>query len=151
MRASLRFVLTSRHGTRSWPNETSGTAPLQTTLMKRSHSSPSRGEIWLINLDPTLGHEQSGTRPCLVISADPLNHSPADLAIVLPLTSRERRLPSHVSVSPPEGGLRSRSFIKCEDIRSVSISRRFVRRWGSVSAGVLADVEKRLRFLLDMS
>ena len=40
---------------------------------------PSRGEIWFLNLDPAQGHEQSGSRPALVVSVDPFNHGPADM------------------------------------------------------------------------
>jgi len=50
-----------------------------------------RGDIWLINLDPTIGHEQSGIRPALIISDDLLNQSLAELVIVLPITSKKTK------------------------------------------------------------
>lgn len=111
---------------------------------------PDRGDIWLVNLNPILGREQRGIRPCLVVSADPLNHGPAELAIVLPITSKDKKIPSHVAVDPPEGGLRKRSFIKCEDIRSVSTSTRFLEQWGSVQSATLEAVSFRLRLLLEL-
>ena len=52
-----------------------------------SLSKPSRGEIWFLNLDPTRDHEQAGSRPALVISVDTFNHGPADLVVILPVTS----------------------------------------------------------------
>lgn len=55
----------------------------------------------------------------------------------------------HVEVMPPEGGLKEQSFIKCEDIRAVS-KVRLSNRWGAVSATTLADVEDRMRILLDL-
>jgi mRNA interferase MazF len=110
---------------------------------------PSRGEIWLVDLDPTRGHEQAGRRPCLVVSVDLFNYGPAGLAVILPLTTRDRRIPFHVEVHPPEGGLTARSFIKCEDVRSASKDR-FAQRWGTVSAATLAAVEDRLRILLGL-
>ena len=110
---------------------------------------PSRGDIWLLDLDPTRGHEQSGRRPCAVVSVDPFNRGPAGLAVVAPITTRFRAIPSHVEVSPPEGGLAARSFIKCEDIRSVS-KERFVERWGAIAPATLALVEDRLRILLGL-
>ncbi|NLJ36638.1 MAG: type II toxin-antitoxin system PemK/MazF family toxin, partial [candidate division WS1 bacterium] len=42
-----------------------------------STPKPSRGDIWMLDLDPTRGHEQAGKRPGLIVSADPLNHGPA--------------------------------------------------------------------------
>jgi mRNA interferase MazF len=111
-----------------------------------SSPHPSRGEIWFLNLDPIQGREQAVSRPALVISVDPFNHGPADLVVVLPVTSRAKGIPFHVTVEPPEGGVRQSSFIKCEDIRSVSRSR-LRERWGMVAPSTLAAVEDRLRIL----
>ncbi|MGH7572637.1 MAG: type II toxin-antitoxin system PemK/MazF family toxin [Gemmatimonadota bacterium] len=110
---------------------------------------PSRGEIWWADLDPARGREQAGDRPCLVVSVDPFNHGPADLVIVVPITSRYRRIPTHVEVDPPEGGLSAKSFIKCENVRSIS-KNRLRRQAGAVGAITLAAVEGRLRILLDL-
>ena len=110
---------------------------------------PSRGEIWFLNLDPTQGREQAGSRPALVISVDAFNHGLADLVVVLPVTSVAKGIPFHVAVSPPEGGVRQPSFIKCEDIRSVSRSR-MRERWGTVKPQTMAAVEDRLRILMGL-
>lgn len=110
-------------------------------------SEPRRGEVWTVKLDPVLGHEQAGTRPALVVSVDLFNQGPAGLLVVLPITSKEKGIPFHVGVSPPEGGLDSRSFVKCEDVRSISKDRLWRKR-GRVSAQTLAQVEDRLRILL---
>ena len=114
-----------------------------------SLSRPARGEIWFLNLDPTLGREQAGSRPALVISVDAFNQGPADLVVVLPVTSVAKGIPFHVPVSPPEGGVRQPSFIKCEDIRSVSRSR-LRERWGTLRAQTMAAVEDRLRILMGL-
>jgi len=110
---------------------------------------PSRGEVWLVDLNPSRGHEQAGVRPGLIVSVDPFNHGPAELVVLLPLTSVVKGIPFHVKVSPPEGGVKVRSFIKCEDVRSVA-RERLSRRWGKVSATTLAAVEDRLRILLGL-
>ena len=112
-------------------------------------ADPSRGDLWLVDLDPIRGHEQGGNRPALVVSVDPLNHGPAGLVILLPLTTRPKGVPSHVAVRPPEGGLRQVSYIKCEDVRSVSKDR-LSSRWGAVSATTLSAVEERLRLLMGL-
>ena len=108
---------------------------------------PARGEVWLADLNPTRGHEQAGRRPVLVVSEDLFNRGPAGLAIVLPMTSTVRPIPSHVAVSPPEGGVKTRSAVLCEAIRSIS-SDRLIQRWGAVAPPTLAKVEDRLRILL---
>jgi mRNA interferase MazF len=112
-------------------------------------AKPSRREIWTANFRPTIGHEQSGLCPCLVISADGLNHSAADLTIVIPITSKAKGIASHVEVNPPEGGLTMRSFIKCEDIRSISTDR-LVKSLGTLTAETLSDVATKLQFLLNL-
>ena len=111
--------------------------------------SPTRGEVWLVNLDPVRGHEQAGTRPALVISVDHFNQGPAGLVIVLPITSRRKNIPLHVEISPPEGGVDRKSYIKCEDIRSIS-KERLQRCLGRVTGETLREVEDRLRILLDI-
>ncbi len=114
-----------------------------------SASEPNRGDVWTINLDPTVGREQAGTRPALVVSVDKFNHGPADLVVVLPITSRNKNQPVHVPVKPPEGGLSMLSFIKCDDIRSVS-KQRLKEFYGTVSAHTMAEVETRIRILLNL-
>ncbi|MGH2881979.1 MAG: type II toxin-antitoxin system PemK/MazF family toxin [Solirubrobacteraceae bacterium] len=108
-----------------------------------------RGEIWVTELDPTRGREQQGTRPALVVSADPLNHGPAQLVVIVPLTTTERGVPLHVRVEPPNGGVRETCFAMCEAVRSVS-KQRLVRRWGKVDAATMRVVDDRLRITLDL-
>ena len=117
--------------------------------MTASVSGPARGEIWYAQFNPIVGREQGGERPCLVVSDDRFNQSRAELVVVLPITRTERGIISHIRVAPPEGGLTDVSFIKCEDIRSIS-RQRLRTRWGKVSTPVLTAVEDRLRILLGL-
>ena len=112
-------------------------------------SQPLRGEIWLTTLDPTIGREQAGTRPALIISDDLFNQSHAELVVVLPITSKNKGIRSHVAVAPPEGGLSAPSYIKCEDVRSIS-KQRLGRRLGKVTAKTMSEVENRLRVILSL-
>jgi mRNA interferase MazF len=114
-----------------------------------SASDPSRGDVWSIGFDPTVGREQAGTRPALVVSVDKFNHGPAGLVVVLPITSHDKKQPIHVPVKAPEGGLSVLSFIKCDDIRSVS-KQRLKKFYGAVSARTMAEVELRIRILLNL-
>ena len=92
---------------------------------------PSNGEVWLVNLNLTLGHGQAGIRPALVVSADRFNRSPGGLAMVVPVTTARQGVPWHVPIVPPDGGVRIISLAKCEDIRSISVGR-FIERWGGL-------------------
>ncbi len=112
-------------------------------------TEPCRGEVWLADLGSTRGHEQAGQRPVLVLSVDPFNQGPAGLVIVLPVTSKQRGVPAHVPVAPPEGGLKSASVILCDAIRSITKDR-LMKRWGAASATTLATVEDRVRILLGL-
>jgi len=108
-----------------------------------------RGEVWLIDLNPVRGHEQAGKRPALVISVDLFNSGPAGFVVVLPITTKDKKIPLHVRLEPPEGGLNEISFVKCEDVRSVSTERLTVCL-GQVSQSVLALVEDRVKILLGL-
>ena len=110
---------------------------------------PSRGEIWMVDLNPTRGHEQAGIRPAVVVSADTFNHGPAGLVVVLPITSRDKGIVLHVPVAPPEGGLTLPSYVKTEDVRSVA-RERLTRRLGQVSAATMVRIVDHLRILLDI-
>lgn len=110
---------------------------------------PMRGEVWLVELNPVRGHEQAGTRPVLVFSVDIFNNGPAGLVVVIPITSKNRDIPLHVDISPPDGGLIVKSHIKCEDMRSVSKDR-LTRKLGTVSSNILESVEDRVKILLGL-
>ena len=112
-------------------------------------SEPSRGEVWMVSLDPTHGHEQAGRRPALVVSVDLFNHGPAGLVVVLPRTSKPKGIPLHVELAPPEAGLTQRSFVKCEDVRSIA-KERLLRRCGAIHPATMAAVEDRLRVLFNL-
>ena len=112
-------------------------------------AGPARGDVWLVNLNPTRGHERAGVRPGMVVSVDAFNQGPAGLVVILPMTTTWRGIPLHVAVAPPEGGLRQQSYIKCEDIHSVA-TERLIEHWGTLSASTMAAVEDRLRILLGL-
>jgi mRNA interferase MazF len=107
---------------------------------------PARGEVWDLNFDPTIGREQAGTRPALIISVNIFNAGPAELVVAIPITRTARKVRWHVPVQPPEAGLVTESFIQCENVRSLS-KKRLARLRGRVSNDTLEHVEDRLRIL----
>ncbi|MBM4406523.1 MAG: type II toxin-antitoxin system PemK/MazF family toxin [Chloroflexi bacterium] len=114
-----------------------------------SDSGPLRGDVWLADLGIGLGHEQGGARPVLIVSADGFNLGGAGLVVTLPITSVDKRIPWHAIVEAPEGGLRERSYIKCEDVRSIA-KERLGRRLGSVTRETMEAVDYRLRILMEL-
>ena len=112
-------------------------------------SNALRGEVWTVELDPTRGREQQGRRPALIVTTNGFNKSPADLVVLVPITSKDKGIAWHVAIEPPDGGVKTKSFVMCEAVRSVS-KERLVQRWGAVSAATLDDVEDRLRILFDL-
>lgn len=111
---------------------------------------PSRGEIWVADLDPTRGHEQAGRRPVLVVSTNLFNYGPAGLIFVVPITRTERGIPFHIRFDPPEGGIQATSFILCDALRSISRDRLIGRPWGKVTPNTLLAVEEVLRLLMEL-
>src|SRR2546421_534892 len=65
------------------------------------------------------------------------------------VTSKSKGISLHVEISPPEGGMKQRSFVKCEDLRSVS-KQRLSGRLGAVKPATLAAVELRVKRLLGL-
>ncbi|MBI1744947.1 type II toxin-antitoxin system PemK/MazF family toxin [Candidatus Acetothermia bacterium] len=112
-------------------------------------TEPARGDVWMVDLNPTRGHEQAGIRPGLVISVDEFNHGPAGLVVMLPITTKTKGIPFHVRIDPPEGGLKLKSFIKCEEVRSIA-KERLSRHLGKISTNSIVEVEDRLRILLNL-
>ncbi|MBN9608533.1 MAG: mRNA-degrading endonuclease [Actinobacteria bacterium 69-20] len=108
-----------------------------------------RGEVWLVDFGEPIGHEQGYRRPAAVISVDRFNRSRAELAVVLPITSTRRGLPSHIEIEAGESGLDHTSYAKTEDIKSVS-TQRLIRRLGLVPADRLDRAEHALRLLLGL-
>jgi mRNA interferase MazF len=112
-------------------------------------AEPARGDIWLVYLDPTRGKEQAGTRPALIVSDDRLNQSQADLVIVVPVTSKQKGIGSHIALDPERDGTRKPGYAMCEQIRAIS-KERLKNRWGRISPNKMAEVEAAIKVLLGM-
>ncbi|MCL6099855.1 MAG: type II toxin-antitoxin system PemK/MazF family toxin, partial [Bacteroidetes bacterium] len=85
----------------------------------------------------------------LIISDDFFNNSAAELVIVLPITSKKKGIPLHVQLSSKETGLKVESFVKCEDVRSIS-KERLMSYVGSISPATLEEVEYKIKLLLGL-
>ena len=111
---------------------------------------PRRGEIFWVDLDPTVGSEIAKTRPCLIVSNDIGNQFSARV-IVAPLTSRgiDRVYPFEVLVPVGEGGVTETSKIALDQVRSVD-KRRLGRRIGILPDDLMRAVNRAIRLSLDV-
>src|SRR5437016_8820071 len=109
-----------------------------------------RGEVWMADLAPTVGTEQSGIRPVLIVQTDRANaHSPHTIVVPFTTRIRQRLLPSHVLVPAGEGGLTQDSVALCEQIRVLDAGR-LVARLGTLSAARMKEIGDALRIILDL-
>lgn len=98
-----------------------------------------QGEVWNMDFDPIVGHEQGGFHPALVVSSNEFNRLPFGLCAVAAITKVGRGTVFEVAMDPPEGGVDLRSFILAHQVRTVSLDR-LRRRRGQVSLDTLDAV-----------
>lgn len=107
-------------------------------------ASIKRGEVFLVNFDPTVGAEAKKTRPAVVVSNDVNNvHSP--IVSISPITSNVTRIYSfEVEIPSGTGGLRTRSKIMVNQTRAVD-KIRLIRKLGHLSEGLMDNVNQALK------
>jgi mRNA interferase MazF len=110
---------------------------------------PKRGEIWLVNWNPTRGSEQAGRRPALVIQND-IGNEKAPTTIVAAISSSVKVYPMNVRINPPEGGLDQPSIIKTSQILTIS-KKRLEKRLGRISEDSLDEVDRAIKLSLALS
>ena len=108
-----------------------------------------RGEIWLVSLDPTAGHEQRGTRPVLIVSPAAFNEL-TGTPVVLPITTggnfaRRRGF----AVSLDGAGTRTTGVIRCDQPRAIDVGARKGRHVDAVPEHIMDEVLARLSTLLE--
>ena len=97
-----------------------------------------RGEIWLVNLDPTIGSEIRKTRPCVIVSPDESNRNLATV-IVAPMTTKGRDYPTRIACRF-QG---KQGQIVLDQLRTVD-KVRLVKRLGRITPSVQGAVLARL-------
>jgi mRNA interferase MazF len=102
-----------------------------------------RGEIWLINFDPTVGAEIRKPRPAVIISNDQNNRHSLTVT-VLPVTDKgEGVFPFEVFLPKETEGLKKDSKIKCQQIRTIDKAR-LIKMLGRIDAILFLDVQRAL-------
>lgn len=106
-----------------------------------------RGDIYLVSLDSTQGHEQQGTRPVLIVSPDRFNTF-TRVPIVVPITSGGSfTRNAGFAVSLAGAGTRTTGIIRCDQPRPLDLAARRARKLESVPPEILEDVLARLSTL----
>jgi len=102
-----------------------------------------RGDVFLVNFDPTIGAEAKKTRPGLVVSND-INNTHSPIISIAPITSNVTRVYSfEVEVAARVGGLRSRSKIMVNQTRAVDKAR-LLDKLGHLPEDVMNEVDRAL-------
>ena len=107
-----------------------------------------RGEIWLVSLDPTSGHEQRGTQPVVIVSPAPFNEL-TRTPVVLPITtggSFARRRGFTVSLDGT--GTRTVGVIRCDQPRVLDLAARNGKRLEAVPEQIMDEVLARIAAIL---
>lgn len=111
---------------------------------------PKRGEIYLVNFDPTIGSEIKKTRPALILQNDITNrYSPVTIVAALSSYSDGKIYPAEVIVKSPEGGLDRDSLILTDQIRTID-KQRLIRRLGEIRGDTMIKVNNSLKISLGL-
>lgn len=103
-----------------------------------------RGEIWLVGLDPSEGHEQKGRRPVLIVSPEAFNRV-TKVPIVVPITSGGNfaRM-AGFAVSLADAGTQTTGVVRCDQPRALDLGARHGRRLEVVPGAIVDEVLARL-------
>lgn len=106
-----------------------------------------RGDIYLVCLDPTAGHEQNGSRPVLVISPSEFNLI-TKLPVVLPITNGgdfANRIGFAVSIT----GIKTTGVVRCDQPRVIDLAARKARKIDTLPNSIMDEVLARIITLFE--
>ncbi len=111
-------------------------------------SHPKRGEIWLVNWNPSRGSEQAGIRPALVIQND-IGNEKSPTTIIAAISTTVKIYPMNVKINPAESGLDKPSIIKTSQILTIS-KERLMKKIGRVGRDTMQAVSTAIKLSLDI-
>ncbi len=108
-----------------------------------------RGDIYVVSLDPTSGHEQRGTRPVLVVSPEAFNRV-TRVPVVLPITTGGSfARTAGFAVSLAGAGTQTTGVVRCDQPRAVDLGARGARRLETVPAAIMDEVLAKLATIFE--
>jgi mRNA interferase MazF len=115
-------------------------------------TKPKRGEIYFVDLNPTLGREQAGKRPVLVLSIDAINELPLVVTVVVGSKGEnvQRDYPTNVRVPASDSGLPLETVFLGFQVRSLDAARFPEQAAGQLSSELMKKVEEAVRYCLGL-
>ena len=108
-----------------------------------------RGEVFLVNFDPTIGAEAKKTRPAVVVSND-INNAHSPIVSIAPITSNVTKVYSfEVEIPQGVGGLKTRSKVMVNQTRAVD-KIRLIKKLGHLPEQILSDINEALKLHYDL-
>ena len=98
--------------------------------------------IYLVNLDPTIGHEIKKTRPCLIISPDEMNRN-IQTVIIPPMTTKSHRYPTRVQTLLQN----KKGWIVLDQIRTID-NQRLIKKIGKINDKTIKEVKSVIKEML---
>lgn len=99
-------------------------------------------DVFLVSLDPTIGHEISKSRPCVVVSPDEMNHN-ISTVIIAPMTTKSHAYPSRIGVD-----FKGKSgWVVLDQMRTID-KRRLIRKMGKLSQETVHRIKSTIREML---
>jgi mRNA-degrading endonuclease toxin of MazEF toxin-antitoxin module len=103
-----------------------------------------RGEIWLVEPDPTHGHEQKGRRPVLIVSPEAFNRV-TKVPVVLPITSGGSfARTAGFAVTLEGAGTKTSGIIRCDQPRALDLGARGAKKLESVPEVIVDEILAKL-------
>lgn len=111
---------------------------------------PHRGDVYLVNFDPTVGAEIQKTRPALILQNDIGNrYSPVTIVAAISSWEGESLYPTEVSLGACEGGLKTASLALLNQIRTID-KQRLIKKMGVVHGETMERVDRALQISLGL-
>jgi len=108
-----------------------------------------RGEIWLVSLDPTSGHEQKGRRPVLIVSPEAFNRV-TKVPVVLPVTSGgDFARTAGFAVTLTGAGIKTTGVVRCDQPRALDLGARGGKKLESIPDAVVDEVLAKLAVIFE--
>jgi mRNA interferase MazF len=107
---------------------------------------PKRGEIWLVNWNPSRSSEQAGKRPALIIQND-IGNEKAPTTIVAAISSSVKLYPMNVKIEAKESGLKKTSMVKTSQILTIS-KLRLEKKLGKLSKEKMEQIDQAIKLSL---
>ena len=113
--------------------------------------APHRGDVYLVNFDPTIGAEIQKTRPALILQNDIANrYSPVTIVAAISSAGDGKVYPTEVAVEAGEGGVDHASIVLLNQVRTID-KQRLVKKLGSLSRSAMGRVDAALVISLGLS